>query len=558
MRRTQWLLPVLIVAGVLALTLVASRVYPAWNQKRLLRQGGESLAQSDLHNAYLSLRRVVESNPSNIEACKMMAELAEKANTPQAIYWHRRLVELEPNVLEHALHWGRAALQYGEFALAEQALESINKPGRETAVYHHLAASVALAQNHHDLAEFHSAEALRLAPTNQMFELNLAAIRLQSTNDALAQQARRSLENLRTTSRFHCEALRNLIADAFKNHDTDRAISLSQELQTDPGSIVSDRTRHLFLLQTVNSPEFGPYFGEVKRQVSKKPQDIFALCTWLIADGRAKECLPWLRSLPEAMQEDQSVQMAIADCLSALKDWPGVETYLRDKLWEELEFLRLAALARTHKEQGNPPKSQVAWNSAVKAASRRPDSLFMLLRVATAWRWQTERIDLLWAIGRGRTNPRWALQDLYRYYQSAGDTRGLYRVLLRMLEINPTDDIAKNNLVHLSLLLKVDVAKAQKTALELYHKHPANPIFASTYAFALHEQGRADQGLKVLNSLQEAELREPAVAAYYAILLSAEGTVEQARKYFGLAKNASLLPEEKALILKAQQTLNLL
>ena len=86
----------------------------------------------------------------------------------------------------------------------------------------------------------------------------------------------------------------------------------------------------------------------------------------------------------------------------------------------------------------------------------------------------------------------------------------------------------------------------------MYQKAPANPSYASTYAFSLHLQDRSAEALKVLEKLKPKQLEDPAVAVYYAVVLQATGNTERARKYLDLATRARLLPEERKLVVQVK------
>jgi len=50
-------------------------------------------------------------------------------------------------------------------------------------------------------------------------------------------------------------------------------------------------------------------------------------------------------------------------------------------------------------------------------------------------------------------------------------------------------------------------------------------------------------------------LRDPSLAAYYGVILTAAGKNEKAKEFLALARSGKLLPEERALIAKAEQSL---
>jgi hypothetical protein len=55
--------------------------------------------------------------------------------------------------------------------------------------------------------------------------------------------------------------------------------------------------------------------------------------------------------------------------------------------------------------------------------------------------------------------------------------------------------------------------------------------------------------------LQEAELRYPAIAAYYFVMLVENGNIERAQSFLPAANQAALLPEERKLLTDATRKL---
>ena len=77
----------------------------------------------------------------------------------------------------------------------------------------------------------------------------------------------------------------------------------------------------------------------------------------------------------------------------------------------------------------------------------------------------------------------------------------------------------------------------------------------TTYAYSLLTQGNAKEALRIMSSLNESQLNDATISAYYGIFLAANGD-EKARAYLDFGKKANLLPEEKGLIDKAYASLN--
>ena len=84
---------------------------------------------------------------------------------------------------------------------------------------------------------------------------------------------------------------------------------------------------------------------------------------------------------------------------------------------------------------------------------------------------------------------------------------------------------------------------------------PTNADVVSTYAYALHLQGRDREGLAALQKLKPSQLEKPSVALYYGVLLSATGKAGEAAPYLEIARTkGQLLPEEKRLLAETDKT----
>src|SRR5580658_2068578 len=92
------------------------RGYRVWKNKHLMNLGHEFLVKSDGRNAVLSVQEVLRSDPSNLDATRMMAQLAEASRSPGALMWRSRVVELDPHSLQDRLALAQTALTMREYA----------------------------------------------------------------------------------------------------------------------------------------------------------------------------------------------------------------------------------------------------------------------------------------------------------------------------------------------------------------------------------------------------------------------------------------------------------
>ena len=96
---------------------------------------------------------------------------------------------------------------------------------------------------------------------------------------------------------------------------------------------------------------------------------------------------------------------------------------------------------------------------------------------------------------------------------------------------------------------------ARRLATKLHAENPANAAFSSTYAFALFTEGKTSEALKQMETLKEAQLRHPSIAAYYFVMLVENGKMERAHLFLSAANKAQLLPEEQQLLTAATRKL---
>src|ERR1043166_565623 len=522
--------------------------YRGWKERRYLARAKEYLEKRDFANAILSGQQAVQANPKSVEAARFMAEFCELVRSPNAIGWYERLADLEPGVFDDKIKVVYLALRSQQFAKADEMLRRAGPREQATGFYHQAAAATAISTNNLIAGEKHLVEAVRLDPTNDMHALNLGVFHLGSSQSNIVAEGRRTLEKIPANSPRRGQALRALISDSVRQKNFPRAIEFSNELISNPASGFEDRTAHLSLLKSSKSPEFDAFLQATRAQAILKAEDVFALGHWMLLNEGGEKALAWLNSLPPAIQTQQPVPMIVADCSVAVKKWSALESLLKNKNWENMEYVRHGFLARALRELKQAEASNAEWQKAVASAGGRLEALTGLNTMATNWKWDKEREELLWTIFKKFPSEQWTLRPLHDSYLARKNTQGLFAVLNAMVEIDSKNFIAKNNLAMISLLLSTRVSQAHALARDAYSQAPMMPAVAATYAYSLHLQGKTAEGLKVLEKLNQEQLSDPSVAAYYGVLLAATGDNVKAKKYLALTDKSKLLPEEQAML----------
>ncbi|MBI3881150.1 MAG: hypothetical protein HY301_13945 [Verrucomicrobia bacterium] len=532
--------------------LAAARLYPRFKQGRMLDTAHTSLAAGDYRGATLAARQVLSANPVNLDAAKIMAEVADHVHSPQSLYWRRRVAELEPGVLDNYFRWLAAAAQQGQLPSAELAVATIPENLRATALYHEMASTIAALRGDNEGAVRELNEAMRLRPDDPRLRLSIGTLQLQSSNAAARAAATDALKQL-LDSPLRADALRALVGEARRARDFARALGLARDLRAMTNAPFGDQLLFLTTLREAKSADYDAELRALESLAEKNPRHVLDLATWLNTGGLTDIADAWLARLPAELRSQAPVQMARADTLYLRRDWKALAELLDRCAWDEGDFLRFAMLARAHRELGDGAASVREWNAALALAGSRAEALYTLSHHATTWGWTKENADVLWTIARGRDNPRPALVQLNRRAFADGDAAGMLRLAQRLQEIAPDDDDNRNNVANLSLLLGVNLPESAKLAEQLHAKSPTNAAFATTLALALHAQGRTADGLKVLRALPPTALNDPSLAAYFGILLAESGAMDEARRALALAEKAKLLPQEKALVESARK-----
>jgi predicted Zn-dependent protease len=527
-----------------------------WQERRLVEKARGFLKTGDFRSAYLSSREALLKNPGSIAACSIAAQVADLEQSPAAILWRQKIAELQPGGSGPLIELAAAAIRFAETSIAEQALAQVRESDRDTVAFRQISASLAIALKQFGTAEVEFQKALELEPGNEGLQLNLATIRLGLARPGQTEQARAVLDALRARPQFHQEALRAMISDARRRGDSSQAMQLACELRQDARATFGDQLMYLEELQHAESKDFTPELSKLQASAVARPDIAYGLMTWMNAHGLVAQSIAWCETLPAKIRTQIPVPLAEAEARTALADWKQLREIVRDADWGDLEFLRFALHARVlYETDGQKRRSefQLMWERAKTATRGNPEALVMLGRLVNGWGWKQEACEVWWlAAGKGPGN-RGALKALYTLHSADKNTRELYRVVRRVLEMEPASPVAKNNVAALALALGVDEPEARRIAEENYRLTPTQPVIATTYAFSLHRQNRTSEALAILKRLPTAALADPSISACYGVLLAANGEAGVARPYLEAAdrQKAQLFPEEVALVANA-------
>jgi len=530
------------------------KLYRAFESRHLVRQAVAFLSGGELRDAALSANRAMQIDPNNVEAMRILAAIGERTNDRNALVWRGRILRLKPDSITDALALAQCALRFKNFATAEKTLRQLPADAQRTAEFHATAARLAEAKHQAAEAESQWNEAARLAPENTDYQLQFGLALTHSPDEAKRSNGRAMLVKLRADKEQRVIATRALILDGIAHRvDNRQLLAMSQELKDYPEATFNDRLLYLDLLRQLRDPQFTSLLSQIEKDVISSPANLAALLSWMNANQMSLLAIDFAKTLPADLTKKWPIPPTMAKSFAKMRDWPRLEKFLQEQDWSEFDSLRHAYLTLALREEGKPVAADREWEWTLKRASPRVELLTLLSRMVSDWKWKKESTELLWTLSKHPETQLEAFESLYRQYADEGDTPGLYRVLTRLVELLPEDRRLQNNLAQLRLLLNTDVDRAEKLASDLYAKEPNNPAYASTYAFALYTIGDTDGALEIMNGVHENQWREPSLAAYYGVILAAAGKNEKAREFLALAESGKLLPEERALITKAEE-----
>jgi Flp pilus assembly protein TadD len=525
--------------------------YQRWNERRQLGRAQSSLLRGDFKGALLEARGVLLKNPQNSMAREIVERSTAALKAPDAMAWRRMQEAMETHDADQLLGLAEAAIKAEDFATAEQVLEKVSAEDRNSAHFHGLAARVATRKGDGAGAAAHWTEAIRLDPAGDEYRLPLAALQLASDQLETRVAAMKTIQEIKAKPAGRLPALRLLIEDAMRLEDRARARELALDLAADPAAEFADQLvllGALHALQPKRDEEFATHLARVQALAAADQRQTFLLVSWMVDHELALLVPEWERQLPPEYGAGPPVAPAFAAADVRASDWERLRRRTEAAAWGDMEFMRQAFFSLALDHLGEAKPAEAAWNEALKAAQSRPELLERLARVTYLWGWKERTEEVLWKLAPSEWCPRWAMDYLWSAAYGRGDTAKLFEVSKVRLKAQPGSVNARNNHLTLALLLGEGGESTRRLAEALYRENPQDVISASTYAFALYQQGLVKEAVAVFADFSAEELRNPAVAQYYGSFLATVGETARAEEYLRLAATARALPEEKRLV----------
>jgi len=528
--------------------------YRQWKHDRFVARAREALANSDVRAATLHLRKAILSQPDNVESARLMARLAEENRSPQIVGWRERIAELEPGVTSNYLAWAGAALQFGDLAAADKALDRAADDGGTNVQFQIAAAMLAAAQKNEADVLRHLEAAAKLSPEDDTLRFKLAVVRLGSTNAALRVEGRREVEGFLDHHQLRLPALRQLTTLALAANDQSEALRWSAVMARQTNAVFGDQLLRLQALHNAQSAEEAPQLVRVSDLARTQADSAIELGRWFIARRQPTKALDWMNSLDPAIRTNLPGALVTVDALAGAERWTEVPSFLGEQNWGGFESMRHALTAHAWWKLNQSQAFKGAWSRALREATTSREGLIRLAQMTAAWQWPAETEAVLWEIVTRHPAEKWAFKNLTTLLYVSGKTRALKTLLEKLAAAEPDNLAVRNNLAMTGLLLNPDDPTAHRLARECYEGDPKNPNYVSTHAFALSLAGRSDEALRIFGELSETE-RSDTIQVYLGLVLARAGRNTEATAQLQNWEKARLLPEEVALVRQTLATL---
>lgn len=545
--RKFWLKPLCAILILAVMGVGGYYGYRHWQLTRVISKARAALDAKDYNAASLNIRRAFELDPKRLETTRLAAELLDVTGSTDAVQWRRKVVDMAPTSAPDKIALATTAIRFNDMPLAEKTLAGLQPGEKQGADFELCEGNLAYAKGDFNEAAAHFGEAVKFQQGNSKYRFNQAMALLKSPDMVPRNQGLTLMATLVSDRDFALLASRALVQAHLQQRELEEALAENESLLGRPGAEFSDRLTSLDIMARLGKPEAGAALQKLEADAAKNEHDAGALISWISSKRGVIPAVEFANTLPKPFLQGPECGIPLAACYLAQRDWNALLELTGGAKWGGYEFVRFAYLARSQRETG--ANVYGTWESAIAAAGSL-QTLRELERLVTGWGpdWKQQSDQTLTELWEKWSDPMARLY-LFRKYVKEGNTYRLRDIATELMKADPSNQKIANNYAMFSLLLNLDVPGDAKIAKDLYEAEPANSAYASTYAYALLLIGKPELGLKVMENLGEVQFSDPAVAAYYGILLEANNKPEKAIAYLELAdQKGSLLPEERTLV----------
>src|SRR6266481_9636178 len=330
-----------------------SKLYENWRGRRLLHQATTLLQEGKLEKAAQMAEELARQHPDSLAALSILADTAERQNLEEAVAWRERIARLLPKDPESQLNFASAALRFGKLDLAREALNRVSPSDLDTAAFHVVAGWLASAEGNFAEQEEQFAAAVKKEPKNDLYQFNLAALQIHSSDAQKKANARENLGRLSKLVPYRTSAVRALLNDAVGRNDLSAADNFAQQLQMSQEVTFGDYLLCLNFYRKLDEKKFHLLLERVKPFAAKNPSDLASLMRWMNENGLAGDVVKWIEKLPAEKLLMPPASVVVADAYANAKNWTRLKRWTRKGMWGESDYLRLAYQAIAVRESSH-------------------------------------------------------------------------------------------------------------------------------------------------------------------------------------------------------------
>lgn len=521
----------------------------AWQESRrmILTHHAQKAVESGQWNEALGfLRAVLENHPDDLAANRLMVAFCRKKSPRSYLEWLTRLQGLEPDNSRTSLELAEVNLRLRHFEAAEGLARGLlNYPALAPSARNILALTAARRGLRAEALE-HFREAHRAKPESLPILANYAAFLTSTGDTSLDAEWEGLLAVLGKREGGDLAVLRLRLSRATSKKDAASALSLGAAITSHPRHRFQDKLQHLSTLLAFRPADYPAALAALKAECLKDRPQMNVLLQWFTDRGLWQEALAWIEAFPPELQASIYFRFIRLQCaLKAPLPPDRLIAWLGSESWKGAEPLRLAGLAEAHQRAGHKDAAAGARRDAVATAVKEPLDAYELLDLIEGWPgWDAEEEALLVALSRDKIFQAGALQKLFQIHLARKDAARLQPVAEQLSRLNPKSMILEGNHLSLALLNEPHSTRVHRACERFFHNYPHNPHALSLQGYALALQGKAGEGLALMERIP-GEIRQRApIHLYYAYTLSQAGKQAEALELAGKISKDTLLDAE--------------
>jgi tetratricopeptide (TPR) repeat protein len=555
----------------------------AWQARRHAEKAFAYIENENWLEARKEATSAFQLRPTEPQSIRAVARFLSRTRQPDALEFWRKLEELTPLTAEDRQDEAAVAMMLGETARAESAVAALRDSKEMDAGGWLLIAQLSIQKGAADDAM----SALRKilddpkATEPQQLQAALLELSLASASTGPDERVTDAWSRIEKIARGKSIGARDALVllaqrTITPSPDGTRSIAMTTEeiraaLENHPLSIAPQKLLALDLQEHVDPSRRDELIANgIAEFKNGDASDLLTLATWL--NGKA-EFEKTIATIPlEKALQSRELFLQYLDALGGLDRWSEVKQLIESDRYPLDPVVQKMYLARCNAQLGEKTAAENNWQRALEAAAGDPGKLLNVGDYAE----KNGIIDVAKSAFENAAHQspklRVAQQGRLRMAQRTGDTKKIHDVLGDMLKTWPNDAAVQNDEGYLRLLLlnpvvaAVPAAKSKPTAAgtaattaeldelsalaeELVAKNSRSLPHRTFLALARLKQNRAADALAVYDNVTVAvNALTPSALAIHAVVLAANGRVDEAQAEARRVKIDNLLPEEKALL----------